>query len=66
MVNVELEKKFAENKEMPIRRTAVYLLPDYDLGDPATQLVGLVVFLASDEASYIQGAVFSDDCGITV
>ena len=29
------------------------------MGDPATQLVGLVVFLASDEASYIQGAVFS-------
>lgn len=66
MVNVELEKKFAEDKEMPIRRTAVYLLPDYDLGDPATQLAGMVVFLASDEASYIQGAVFSDDCGITV
>lgn len=66
MVKNEIIKKVSAGKERPIRRRAEYLLPTRDMGDPATQIVGLVAFLASGEASFIQGAVFSDDAGITL
>lgn len=66
MVYGELKKAVMAGKEMPLRRKADHLLPNHPMGDPETQIVGLVAFLASDEASYIQGAVFSDDAGITL
>lgn len=66
MVSVEIKKALDAGKEMPLRRRAVYLLPSSAKGDPETQIVGLVAFLASDESSYIQGAVFSADAGITL
>ena len=66
MVNVEIVKIMGEGKEMPIRKPTTALLPDRHLGDPEKELVGLAVFLASDESTFMQGAALSVDCGITI
>lgn len=62
----EIRKIMGAGGDMPIRKPTVHLLPDRKLGDPEKELVGLVVFLASDESTFIQGAALSVDCGITL
>ena len=58
--------KIFEKKGMFLRRTGQTLLPDRIMGHPDTEIAGMVAFLASDDAAYIQGAVISVDCGITL
>ncbi len=66
MVTNELTKTLSAGGDMPIRKHTMNLLPERELGDPEKELVGLVVFLASEESTFIQGAAFSVDCGITL
>ena len=66
MVTDELVKVMSAGGEMPIRKPTMNLLPERHLGDPEKELVGLVVFLASEESTFIQGAALSVDCGITL
>ena len=58
-------KFFEEAGEVYLRRVQPLCLPDKIMGT-MDEIVGVVSFMASDESSYMQGAVINVDAGLTL